>query len=96
MGVSEEERFMDDEGIVQDDYRIEFIRDHLTFALTAIEEGANCRGYHLWTFVDCWSWLNGYKNRYGYYRLDLATGNRIPKRSSFWMNEIIKNNRLDG
>ncbi|MDE8039405.1 hypothetical protein PT110_09570 [Erysipelothrix rhusiopathiae] len=25
-------------------------------------DGANCFGYHLWTFVDCWSWLNGYRN----------------------------------
>ncbi|MFL2106322.1 glycoside hydrolase family 1 protein [Desemzia sp. FAM 23991] len=95
MGVSDEERFMDEEGIVQDDYRIEFIRDHLDQTLKAIGEGANCFGYHLWTFVDCWSWLNAYKNRYGYYRYDLETGKRIPKKSSFWMSEIIQRNELD-
>lgn len=95
MGVAEEERFADSEGMIQDDYRIEFIRDHLEQALRAIEDGANCNGYHLWTFVDCWSWLNTYKNRYGFYRLDLETGNRIPKKSSYWMKEIIQNNQLD-
>lgn len=95
MGVSEEERFMDADGIVQDDYRIDFIRDHLEHALRAIEAGSNCQGYHLWTFIDCWSWLNAYKNRYGYYRLDLETGNRIPKKSSFWMKELIAQNQLD-
>lgn len=95
MGVAEEERFMDEEGIVQDDYRIEFIRDHLEQTLRAISDGANCFGYHLWTFIDCWSWLNAYKNRYGYYRLDLKTGNRIPKKSSFWMKQIIEKNKLD-
>lgn len=94
MGVSQEERFQDEKDIVQDDYRIEFIHDHLAQALRAIDEGANCFGYHLWTFIDCWSWLNAYKNRYGFYRLDLETGDRIPKKSSFWMKEVIQRNHL--
>ena len=94
MGVAEEERFADEDGIIQDDYRIEFIRDHLTQILKSIEAGANCNGYHLWTFIDCWSWLNAYKNRYGFYRMDLETGNRIPKKSSFWMKTIIDKNEL--
>ena len=95
MGVADEERFINQSGMVEDDYRIEFIRDHLEQALRAIQDGANCQGYHLWTFVDCWSWLNSYKNRYGFYRLDLETGKRSPKKSSFWMRKIIKTNQLD-
>lgn len=95
MGVEGEEQFIDEEtGIVQDDYRIEFIYDHLDFALKAIDEGANCFGYHLWTFIDCWSWLNAYKNRYGFYRLDLETNERIPKKSSFWLRDVIEKNEL--
>ncbi|MDN6161467.1 MAG: glycoside hydrolase family 1 protein [Atopostipes sp.] len=94
MGVSKEERFMDDEGIVQDDYRIEFIYDHLKNIQKAIEDGANIFGYHLWTFIDCWSWLNGYRNRYGYYRYDLKTGERTPKKSASWIKEVIKENKL--
>lgn len=96
MGVADEERFMDEEGIIQDDYRIEFIRDHLAQALKAIDEGSSCFGYHLWTFVDCWSWLNAYKNRYGYYRYDLETGERTPKKSSLWLRDVIQKNKLDG
>lgn len=93
MGVSEEERFMDEEGIVQDDYRIEFVRDHLQFLSESIEEGSNCFGYHMWTFVDCWSWLNTYKNRYGFYRVDLETQERTPKKSSFWMRDFIEDSK---
>lgn len=95
MGVSKEERFMDDTGVIQDEYRIEFIEDHLTELHRAIEAGSTCFGYHLWTFVDCWSWLNAYKNRYGYYRVerdkDFA---RSPKASSYWMAEVIERNGL--
>lgn len=95
MGVEGEEKFADADGIIQDDYRIEFIEGHLSWLHQAIEEGSNCFGYHLWTFVDCWSWLNAYKNRYGFYRIDLEQdGKRIPKQSSFWMADVIKNNAL--
>lgn len=89
MGVADEERFEDEKGQIQDDYRIEFVKDHLTVLNKAIEEGANCFGYHMWTFVDCWSWLNGYRNRYGYYRVNLETQERIAKKSSFWMRDLI-------
>jgi beta-glucosidase/6-phospho-beta-glucosidase/beta-galactosidase len=33
----------------------------------------SCFGYHLWTPIDCWSWNNAYKNRYGFISLDLET-----------------------
>ena len=45
MGVADEERFMNDEGIIQDDYRIEFIADHLSFLFQkSIADGANIFG----------------------------------------------------
>ncbi|MDE8039351.1 family 1 glycosylhydrolase, partial [Erysipelothrix rhusiopathiae] len=69
--------------------RIEFIYDHLKVLEQAIADGANCFGYHLWTFVDCWSWLNGYRNRYGFYRIDLKTQKRYAKQSSYWMRDLI-------
>ncbi|TLG76528.1 glycoside hydrolase family 1 protein [Culicoidibacter larvae] len=96
MGVEHEERFIGEDGIVQDDYRIEFIQEHLEWLHQAIEEGANCKGYHLWTFIDNWSWANAYKNRYGFYRLDLATQKRTIKKSGLWMKEVAKLNRFDG
>lgn len=94
MGVADEERFMDEDGMIQDDYRIEFIHDHLENIQKAIADGANIFGYHLWTFIDCWSWLNGYRNRYGFYRYDLETGERSPKKSAGWIKEVIAANKL--
>lgn len=96
MGVSQEEVFENEEGIIQDDYRIEFIKDHLVELHRAITEGANCFGYHLWTFSDCWSWLNAFKNRYGFYRVELEEEyKRVPKKSSFWMAETIQRNGFE-
>jgi aryl-phospho-beta-glucosidase (EC 3.2.1.86) len=91
MGVQNEERFLKD-GVIQDDYRIEFIKGHLIYLHKAIQEGANCKGYHLWTFMDNWSWLNAYKNRYGLVSVDLKTLKRTPKKSFYWFRSVSQNN----
>lgn len=91
MGVEGEEKFLKD-GVIQDDYRIDFIKDHLIELHKAISHGANCKGYMLWTFIDCWSWLNGYKNRYGLVSLDLKTQKRCLKKSGYWFKELSQNN----
>lgn len=91
MGVEGEDKFLKD-GQIQDTYRIDFIQDHLTWLHKAIQEGADCRGYHLWTFIDNWSWCNAYKNRYGFYSLDLKTQTRTKKLSGEWFTQVSKNN----
>lgn len=75
MGVEGEDKFRVN-GMIQDDYRIDFVKGHLRELHRAIEDGANCKGYLIWTFIDCWSWLNSYKNRYGLVELDLETQER--------------------
>lgn len=94
IGIEGEEHFVL-KGEVVDDYRIEFIKNHLQWLHKGILEGSNCFGYHAWTFIDNWSWLNGFKNRYGFYRLDLNTQERIPKRSGRWFKTLASNNRLE-
>lgn len=94
MGVENEERFMDNSGMIQDDYRIEFYEEHLKWLHKAIQEGTNCFGYHVWTFADNWSWLNAYKNRYGFYRVDIKTQERTLKKSGQWFSQVIKQNGL--
>ncbi|MCR8967774.1 glycoside hydrolase family 1 protein [Streptococcus zalophi] len=93
MGVEGEEKFKVN-GIIQDDYRIDFIKDHLIELHRAISDGANCKGYMLWTFIDCWSWLNAYKNRYGLVELNLETQERIIKKSGYWFKELSLTNRF--
>ncbi|QEH61990.1 6-phospho-beta-glucosidase [Spiroplasma chinense] len=91
MGVENEERFRDETGIIQDDYRIEFLNDHLTQIHRAVEEGSNCFGYHLWAAIDCWSFRNAYKNRYGLVEVNLKDQSRKFKKSASWYKELIEN-----
>lgn len=89
MGVENEERFLDENGIIQDDYRIEFYEEHLKFLSDGIKDGSNCFGFHCWTPIDCWSWCNAYKNRYGYISVDLETQKRTIKKSGNWIKQFI-------
>ncbi|MBM7541005.1 glycoside hydrolase family 1 protein [Amphibacillus cookii] len=91
MGVQNEERFLNN-GRIEDDYRIDFIKEHLKWLHKAIEEGCNVKGYHLWTFMDNWSWMNAYKNRYGFFSVDLKTQTRTAKKSASWFAEVSQQN----
>ncbi|MBS5987665.1 glycoside hydrolase family 1 protein [Clostridium sp.] len=92
MGVEDEDRYKNEDGIIEDDYRIDFIKEHLEHLYRGIEEGSNCFGYHTWTPIDCWSWLNAYKNRYGYISVDLDTQKKTIKKSGRWIKEVTENN----
>ena len=91
MGVENEQRFKNEEGIIQDDYRIEFIGEHLKWLIKAVEEGANCKGYMLWAFSDNVSPMNAFKNRYGLVEINLEDNrNRALKKSAYWLKDVIQ------
>jgi len=93
MGVEGEAKFRNGDGYIEDDYRIEFISEHLKYLHKAIADGANCFGYHLWTCMDNWSWCNAYKNRYGLIEVDIDNKfKRTIKKSGKWYKELSKNN----
>lgn len=95
IGVSREERYLDQKGIIQDQYRIQFFSEHLYWLNQAMQEGANCFGYHVWTPVDGWSWLNAYKNRYGLISNDIHTQTRTVKQSGWWFKDLTANHEFE-
>ena len=95
IGVSREERYLDQTGIIQDQYRIQFFSEHLYWLNRAMQEGANCFGYHVWTPGDGWSWLNAYKNRYGLISNDIHTQTRTVKRSGWWFKDLTANHGFE-
>ncbi|MCM3024455.1 glycoside hydrolase family 1 protein [Heyndrickxia ginsengihumi] len=93
IGVEGEETFRNADGMIEDDYRITFIQEHLKWLHKAIQEGANMKGYHMWTFMDNWSWSNAYKNRYGFISIDLHHHcERSIKKSGYWFKQVAENN----
>ena len=95
IGVEGEHIFKDKEGMIQDDYRISFVSEHLEEIAKGIKQGANCFGYYMWALLDNWSWKNGYKNRYGFIEVDLKTQKRTRKKSFFWYRDIIQARGFD-
>lgn len=96
MGVEGEERYINANGQIEDDYRIAFVKDHLRYLHQAIQEGANCLGYHMWTCMDNWSWTNAYKNRYGLIAVDLdKEGKRTIKKSGYFFKELADQNGFE-
>lgn len=80
------------DGVIDDNFRIQLMEEHLVQLHRAIADGANCFGVHQWTFIDNWSWINAFKRRYGFWRLDLETGERQIKRNALWFAELATSN----
>ena len=82
---------------VQDEYRINFIREHLIAIQEAITDGTEVLGYCVWSFTDSFSWLSGYQKRYGLVYVDRDETNlkdlkRYKKNSYDWYQKVIATN----
>ena len=82
------------DGLIDDSYRIEYVRGHLRWLLRAVDAGVNVTGYFLWSLMDMFSWTNGYSKRYGFFYVDFPTQRRIPKASAYWFAEVARSGRL--
>lgn len=95
MGVENEAQFRNRDGVIEDNYRIDFISEHLYYTLLAREEGANCHGYMLWAFTDNVSPMNAFKNRYGLIEIDLENNRaRRAKKSASWFRQLRDERKL--
>ena len=92
MGIKEE---LNENKTVEDDDRIAYIRDHLEMVLKANEDGANVKGYYLWSLMDMFSWSNGYNKRYGFFFVDFESQERYPKKSAYWYKELSETKELN-
>lgn len=85
------------ENTVKDDYRIDFVRLHISAMQEAISDGVEIMGYCIWSFTDLLSWLNGFQKRYGLVYVnqheegehDLC---RVKKSSFYWYKGVIETN----
>ena len=82
----------DASGQIDDQARIDFVRDHLKVVHRAITDGANVHGYYMWSLMDNFSWINGFKKRYGFLYVDRETLVRRRKASSYWYQQVAAAN----
>ena len=87
-GLGYKDEFVDN--TVYDDARIDYIRQHLNVLSDAIRDGANVKGYFLWSLMDVFSWSNGYEKRYGLFYVDFKTQKRYPKKSAYWYKKVAE------
>ena len=80
----------DPEGRVHDPERIAYLHGHLSAVRRAIADGADVRGYYLWSLMDNFEWAYGYEKRFGAVYVDYATLARTPKSSARWYGEAAR------
>ena len=95
IGVQEE---WDGEHEIQDDYRIEYHRNHIQQMKNAIElDGVEVLGYLGWGLIDILSSQGDMRKRYGVVYVnrtnhDLRDMKRVPKKSYHWLKKVIASN----
>lgn len=86
--------------IINDDYRIDYLRKHLEQAKLAITDGVDLIGYCPWSAIDLVSTHQGSSKRYGFVyvnrdEFDLKDLRRIRKKSFYWYKKVIASNGKD-
>lgn len=85
-------------GKIHDDYRIEYLRKHISEAKKAVEDGVDLIGYLSWGPIDLISMSTSeMSKRYGYIYVDQdnygnGTKQRIKKDSFYWYKKVIESN----
>ena len=83
---------------VEDDYRIQYLKDHLIQVGEAIQDGVEIMGYTSWGCIDVVSASTAeLKKRYGYIYVDrnddgTGTMERYKKKSFYWYQKVIAEN----
>lgn len=89
----------DEDGKIQDQYRVEYLRKHIEQMKLAIEvDGVDVMGYTVWGCIDVVSYGTGeMEKRYGFIHVDKdntgqGTMKRTPKESFNWYKKVIATN----
>ena len=86
---------------IEDDYRINYHRDHIKEMENAIfEDGVDCLGYITWGPIDILASMCNMDKRYGFVYVnrtnkDLRDMKRIPKKSYQWIKKAFESNGED-
>lgn len=83
---------------VHDDYRIDYLRQHVNSIKEAIKDGVDVRGYYPWGPIDIVSCSSSeMEKRYGFIYVDLnntleGSAQRYKKDSFYWYKKVVESN----
>lgn len=77
------------DGAIHDTERVAYLRAHLDAVADAIADGADVRGYFVWSLFDNFEWAWGYNKRFGIVRVDYDTQERTIKDSGHAFAQVI-------
>ena len=83
------EDVVEEDGSVHDLDRVAYLRDHIDAVADAIDDGADVRGYFVWSLLDNFEWAWGYNKRFGIVRVDYETLERTVKDSGLAYARMI-------
>lgn len=92
---------VEEDGTINDDYRIEYLREHIKAMAEAIKDGVELIGYTSWGCIDLVSAGTGeMSKRYGFIYVDKhddgsGTFKRLKKKSFYWYQKVISTNGED-
>jgi hypothetical protein len=76
---------------LEDDYRIEYMREHLRSLSRAYKAGAPVRGYFHWSIMDTNElYAGGYNFIFGLTQINYETLERRPRKSWYYYQQVIK------
>ncbi|VAH06638.1 unnamed protein product [Triticum turgidum subsp. durum] len=77
---------------VNDHNRVEYLSGYIGSTLAALRNGANVKGYFVWSFLDVFEFMAGYYSRYGLHYVDFQDPElpRQPKLSAKWYSKFLK------
>jgi beta-glucosidase len=80
------------DGAVHDPVRLRYVAQHAASVHQAVADGADVRGYFLWSFMDNFEWGFGYTKRFGMTYVDYKTQKRTVKDSGRWYSRVAREN----
>jgi beta-glucosidase len=86
--------YADPSGAVHDPERVAYLHQHLAAVHRALADGADVRGYFLWSLLDNFEWAYGYGKRFGIVHVDFASQRRTPKDSARWYADVVARNAV--
>jgi beta-glucosidase len=85
---------VEQDGVVHDPKRVDYLRRHLTAAHRAMARGVDLRGYLVWSLFDNFEWGYGYSKRFGIVRVDYESQERFVKASGHWFSQLARSHQI--